>query len=259
MSALNAIHCSEIELAPLGDKRTPIRKQETSTQEQKIQATAQSALSNAGRLCMHASCLVGNALWEGTVYVAVRLEYLTKETLKVTLVAAGIFCAVTYIFPSSAMALTAILVAPVFEEIIFRGILLTSVHHFQKTINLCREDFWGHTLNAADHKSQEVFRVRLTAVIFGLAHAFNPHSSLALKALQISVATVGGLTYGYLKERKHSLVLPILGHSFSNAIAVGIGHIPDNWAFGGLAVFFANEFAWYKYATRPDNALPKAV
>ncbi len=59
---------------------------------------------------------------------------------------------------------------------------------------------------------QQIWRVRITAIIFGLAHLSNDDPSL----IQVSMSTFGGLTFGYCKESTGSVAPSILLHSINN-------------------------------------------
>ena len=67
----------------------------------------------------------------------------------------------------------------------------------------------------------------IAAVIFGLAHArftFNPFSA-SFSTGQVIYATLLGLFYGVCYERSGSMVYPMMMHSISNVVAVGVSII----------------------------------
>jgi hypothetical protein len=86
----------------------------------------------------------------------------------------------------SIMVITAVIMAPIFEEIIFRGII-------QKGL-----------INNGMKPSKAIF---IAAVIFGLVHA-NPW--------QFVGAVLLGCVLGLVYERTKSLLLPMLLHGFNN-------------------------------------------
>jgi membrane protease YdiL (CAAX protease family) len=88
----------------------------------------------------------------------------------------------------------AIILAPVGEELLFRGILQSGV----KKLVFVRWGSWRHRWIA----------IAVTAAIFGLVHTGTPHHIPSLIAL--------GVILGYLYERSGSLVLPILVHMLFN-------------------------------------------
>jgi hypothetical protein len=67
-------------------------------------------------------------------------------------------------------------------------------------------------------KTQEVFRVRITAVLFGLAHLLNPHP-WPVRLMQVTWCIICGSNFGYLKEKHQTLALPMLAHFSNNLIA----------------------------------------
>ncbi len=88
----------------------------------------------------------------------------------------------------------AIILAPVGEELLFRGILQSGI----KKLMIVRWGSWQHRWIA----------IAVTATIFGLVHTGTPHHIPSLIAL--------GAILGYLYERSGSLVLPILVHMLFN-------------------------------------------
>lgn len=140
---------------------------------------------------------------------AVYTPKIAKEVLKVIGVAAILNGFTHLCFPGNPLAFTAIYIAPVVEEIICRGIIQGGLKAVQK-----KEDASIH-----DKKIQEKRRVRITAVIFGLAHFSNP-GPLAARIFQVVFATSAGLALGYIKEREKSIVPGILLHAIHNTILV---------------------------------------
>ncbi|MBN1262684.1 MAG: CPBP family intramembrane metalloprotease [Anaerolineae bacterium] len=67
----------------------------------------------------------------------------------------------------------------------------------------------------------------IAAVIFGLAHVrftFAPFSA-SFETGQVVVAVILGLFYGVCYERSKSMIYPMMMHSFSNVIVVGVSII----------------------------------
>ncbi len=163
--------------------------------------------------------------WETTIYTASKsvgkeiIRFLS-EAFKVTGTAIGLFCIIHYQARGSKLALDNVLIAPVAEEIIFRWSLQGTIHIFQKRRNWIRKK---RAISQEDLKAQEVFRVRMTAFLFGLAHFGNlacSDQAIFETSLQVVYATIFGLSTGYLKERTESIVLPILCHAINNTISV---------------------------------------
>jgi len=102
--------------------------------------------------------------------------------------------------------------APVVEEILFRGMLNEAVALIQRDWAAYNEK----ELSQADLKAQKEFRIRLVAVIFGLAH-------FAGGPIQVTVAAMGGYMLGNLAEETNSLALPIIFHALHNISCVVIG------------------------------------
>ncbi|MBA3720985.1 MAG: CPBP family intramembrane metalloprotease [Parachlamydiaceae bacterium] len=115
--------------------------------------------------------------------------------------------------------ISTVIIAPVHEEILFRLILQGIVHLLQKFKN---RFIAKQAPNLQSLKAQEVFRVRTTAFLFGCIHLLNPHTHILAAAIQFSVTTFAGLSYGYLAEKYKTISLSILAHGFSNALACGM-------------------------------------
>ncbi|MBA3720986.1 MAG: CPBP family intramembrane metalloprotease [Parachlamydiaceae bacterium] len=113
---------------------------------------------------------------------------------------------------------TGVVLAPIVEEILFRQLLQGFLHMLQKFKNrfIAKE-----APNPQNLKAQEIFRVRVTAVLFGCVHLLNPHTHVIFAAIQFTSATLGGLCYGYLSEKYNTISLTILAHGMHNALLCG--------------------------------------
>ena len=109
--------------------------------------------------------------------------------------------------------------APIAEEILFRGILLQGIHLTQ----ICWHYLGGSELTEEDLTSQQVFRVHLSAIIFGAAHLMNPHQNAISALTQFTWSYFGGVAYGYLSEKYETLSVSILAHGMNNTLAVAGG------------------------------------
>lgn len=108
-----------------------------------------------------------------------------------------------------------VLILPVFEEIIFRLVLQRGIQLVQKY-----RQHYIHKVQPSpeDLKAQEVFRVRITAVLYALCKTFYRQNNPS--PLHFIGHMLSGLTYGYLSEKYSSLALPILAHGFFNGLGV---------------------------------------
>lgn len=119
--------------------------------------------------------------------------------------------------------ITAVLVAPIGEELVFRGVSLTFAEKATAKMNNKKVAFWIANV--------------LQAFMFGAFHG---------NLVQGSYAFVMGLGFGYLAKRYNSVLPCILGHMVINGSSILIwnnisGFIPENnlvYALGG-AVFTA--------------------
>jgi membrane protease YdiL (CAAX protease family) len=112
---------------------------------------------------------------------------------------------------------------PVFEEILFRGIIYDLLKKgFQSFYTFC-----SVPPNLADTLSK-VSAIFFSAVIFGMAHFMNAYAlnnPLMTVYPQVVYATVGGLIYGSLREYTQDIYLPIGLHIGNNVIAWKYGII----------------------------------
>ena len=131
--------------------------------------------------------------------------------------------------------------APVVEEILFRGILLRSIHAMQKVLN--------NQNGLTEEAPQQKFRVHLSAFIFAAAHLTNPHKTMTSALMQFTWTYFGGLSYGYLSEKYNTLSVSILAHGFNNFLAVAIGMYPGHLAPFFLLAVVANKLGTYILAT----------
>ncbi len=102
--------------------------------------------------------------------------------------------------------------APILEEIIFRVIIQNFFHWIsQKIVPDQNLEFFSCKL-----KLSLLVAIIATAILFGMAHL-----SSGLGIIHVILATVGGITYGILKE-KQGLPASIAAHMTNNAIVYGI-------------------------------------
>lgn len=179
------------------------------------------ASTQAFQVFLEFSNSAGQKLYVCVVFVLQTSYKIGLECAKATLIAIVIFAAIKLTVPAAlcGSAITTVIVAPVLEEILFRGILLTGVEFAQKGYNQVYRWKQNYEPSAEDLEAQKIFRVRTTAFIFGLVHLTN-HATLNFSAIyQVTSCTISGLSYGYLKEKTNSIALPIIGHARNNAIA----------------------------------------
>lgn len=92
---------------------------------------------------------------------------------------------------------------------------------------------------------QQIFRIHLSALIFAAVHLSNPHSTKGRALMQFVWTYFGGVTYGYLSEKYHSLAPGILAHGFNNSFSIAARiYSPDLQPYFILA-FFVNRMVFY--------------
>jgi len=87
------------------------------------------------------------------------------------------------------------ILAPIAEELMFRGYLLKSIKKLHG----------------------DVVAVVASSILFGLAHFPDPYT--------IGIATIGGMLYGYVKIRTGSLWPSIISHLIWNTIALAVTYL----------------------------------
>jgi uncharacterized protein len=112
------------------------------------------------------------------------------------------------------------------EELIFRAFAMTMLG-LLITGNLARGDSsFGRVITSIFGGNLSIVNL-IAAVIFGLAHvrfSFNPLSA-SFSTGQVIYSIILGLFYGVAYERSGSMVYPMIMHSISNVVAVGMSII----------------------------------
>lgn len=108
--------------------------------------------------------------------------------------------------------------APLFEEVIFRGFLLSGIHALQKGWNrviLKRE------LTKEEETIQRLFRIHVSAFIFALIHYLEkiPFLLSTKKLVCLTLLSYfAGVLYGHLTEKSHTLSVSFLAHGIHNLL-----------------------------------------
>ncbi|WP_042281448.1 CPBP family intramembrane glutamic endopeptidase [Candidatus Protochlamydia sp. R18] len=146
-------------------------------------------------------------------------------------------------------------VGPAVEEFFFRGMLQRGIGITQAGWNrfvIKRE------LSKQEIISQRAWRIHVTAIIFGVAHATNSHSNYANKFTQITWCYMGGVTYGYLSEKYQTLSVSILAHSINNILAISLMVYPKFNELTLLALV-ANNLAFCVLGTSSNNVIDEKM
>jgi membrane protease YdiL (CAAX protease family) len=101
------------------------------------------------------------------------------------------------------------IVAPVIEEVIFRGFLQEKIRNIQVLLGSTR----------IDSRIQKAVRVAFQAIVFGLAH-IHPAQG-ALNGFIFLFTGVLGAACGYLKEKTSTLWVPMAFHAHNNISYTG--------------------------------------
>jgi uncharacterized protein len=112
------------------------------------------------------------------------------------------------------------------EELIFRGFAITMLGLVVKGAVAGGETGVGRAITKMFGGSITAANL-IAAVIFGLAHvrfAFAPFSA-TFDTGQVIVSVILGLFYGVCYERSRSMIYPMIMHSFSNVVVVGMSII----------------------------------
>jgi len=147
------------------------------------------------------------------------------------------------------------IVGPILEEVMFRGALLGGLKACQYGYNKIRYCINKYEPSETDLKVQEIFRVRVSALIFGVVHFTNYPTVTAFAVFHVSTCILGGLTYGYMAEKTNSVILPIFLHSFFNA-SLEIGEYIPALEIPCDFLALGSDLFWYWYATRETANSP---
>lgn len=93
------------------------------------------------------------------------------------------------------------------EEIVYRGVFIGLLHQALSTPDGARR-WWP---------------VLITALAFGLWHGLSVRDgAVSFDALSASFPLIGGLAYGWLRERTGSVAIPVVAHNLGNtAVVIG--------------------------------------
>lgn len=111
----------------------------------------------------------------------------------------------------------AVVLAPITEESLFRGILLKTIHTIQ---NLYNHLILEREPTVKEMESQQKFRVHFSAFIFGAVHLLNPHKNIVTAITQFAEAYLTGVSFAYMSEKYHTLSITILTHGIHNALCI---------------------------------------
>lgn len=143
---------------------------------------------------------------------------------------------------------TMIVVAPIFEETICRGLIQRGIGFTQITWHYyCGKE----ELTSEDLKTQQIFRIRLTSLLFASMHLVVPHPNYYYKAVQIGWTFMIGLTYGHLTEKYSTLSVPMIAHGINNALVFST--ISRTYVLLKLIALPINQLFWH-YLSLNKNA-----
>lgn len=110
----------------------------------------------------------------------------------------------------------AVVWAPVAEEIFFRFALLKGIRFFQN-ICLAKPVPGNGAIDRGKILNRQIFRVQLTALLFGLVHV-DPKYSVREAVHHVVLAGLGGEVLGNVTEKYNSIVPAILLHALHNGM-----------------------------------------
>lgn len=123
--------------------------------------------------------------------------------------------------------------APLTEEILATGFIQNGIRLIQGKCN------GKKNLTQAEWKTQQAFRIHLTALIFASVHFLNPQKSMARMLLTFSWTYFGGLMRGYLSERYGTLSIGIILHGIHNSLTL-LPHLIKPFWFVQLTPLFGD-------------------
>lgn len=171
--------------------------------------------------------------FSGRVYLY--MKDFAVGTTKTIIAIAVVYLSVNVMFVKhTAEALKIVCFVPIIEEFMFRGglqkVIWLGEVGVRRIQELTGKNFTTNNRCAIERK----LRVVVTGVFFGLAHAFNTHSTLVAKAFQVIHSTLGGIEYGALLEETNTMAYGILFHALNNGIAI-MAMVGTIWATAAIA------------------------
>lgn len=126
-------------------------------------------------------------------------------------------------------------IGPVIEELVFRTLLQTGVSSALSLLNI-------------DEETQELIAVILTAIVFGLAHFYNPHDLIEHNLCHFINCTIGGIVLGFLYER-YGFIASAASHTLFNTTLLTIaslisGALPMNERISLVALRHLRELSF---------------
>ena len=140
----------------------------------------------------------------------------------------------------------AVIIAPLVEEIVFRGFVVVGIKAMQSMYNAgllkCEP-------TEEDKRVQQIFRIHLSAFLFAAIHLNNLHKTVPRALIQFVEAYIAGLSLGYLSEKYQTLSATILSHGIHNALCIPIETLPSKHAHVFLLALVIYEIGVYILAT----------
>lgn len=141
-----------------------------------------------------------------------------------------------------------VVVAPIVEELLFRGVLLRMIHLIQLS---CHHILFGREPSEEEKRHQQTFRVHLSAFLFAAVHLNNPHETVKSAIIQFVEAYAAGVSYAYLSEKYKTLSVTILTHGIHNALCVPIQTFGHPYTPVFLTALIIYEIGVYLLAKTP--------
>ena len=146
-------------------------------------------------------------VWNNTPWPLQELAKIINECALICLAASTLVAGIIYLLPTNERVIKDVLFAPVLEEIAFRGLLQPSIKYAQKAWN------WHKGQKATE--AQKIFRIRMTAFLFGALHLTNPKPLIA-NVIQSLLAGTDGIAFGHIAELTGSIAPTIFLHGLNN-------------------------------------------
>lgn len=161
-----------------------------------------------------------------------------------------------------------VVAVPFVEEILFRFLLQGGIALGQNFKNRAWKPLNEEQMNPESLKTQQVFRIRLSAAVMAIMHArlLWEQSSLGMTGFQVAgmgvqmgMAYLAGSSLGYLKERYRTIAWGIFLHGINNALK-SAGILASRYNFYWQLPFYLSLVGWqgvcYILAHRHEIKLP---
>jgi hypothetical protein len=175
-----------------------------------------------------------------------RLPHVIQESCKLYAVAL-VLNEIVERMPEHPDKFLAVFVAPIVEEMLFRGLLMSTIKLVQKVEGPRRP-------TPEQLERQKKIRIVVQAVIFGAVHLTNGLEPS--RVIQVVLCTYSGYYYGQIAEKTNSIAATIILHATNNGLCILAA--TSTISGGTFLVCYISLKVFDKYAAKHGGITPAA-